>query len=184
MEAPHPPLMGHIGSLMAVEAFLVLVFAQFKGGFGSVGSGHVVFRGLEIVAVPLIGKDGSFVCHLPVGADRNRMAPVAPARGGYRLPCLEHGAAADKENGKEAGQPEDLGHGISFQHGERHKKQFLTSLNHNIKREQYKPECIRSFWLWRTVRLPVAQKNNSILLPSRSFAIKSLNKSDFIPIKK
>jgi hypothetical protein len=63
------------------------------------------------------------------------MALVASSRRRNRFPGYEHGAAADKENRKEAGQTEDFGHVISFQHDEQHKKHFLSSLNHNIKKE-------------------------------------------------
>lgn len=62
--------MGRIGSFVTIEAFLIFNFSPFQGGCGLIGSGHVVFRGLEIVPVPLIGENGGGVRQLPVGADR------------------------------------------------------------------------------------------------------------------
>ena len=94
MIAPLAPFMGLIGGLVTVEAFQVIHFAQFQGGGRLIGFGHVVCRGLEIIPVPLIVKNGRLVNHLPVGVDRDRMALFTSPGRGDCLPCRKHGTAA------------------------------------------------------------------------------------------
>jgi len=86
--------MGLIGGLVTVEAFQVIHFAQVQGGCRLIGFGHVVFRGLEIIPVPLIVKDGGLVNHLPVGVDRDRMALFTSPGRRDCLPGRKHGTAA------------------------------------------------------------------------------------------
>jgi len=94
MKVPRAPFMGLIGRLVTVEAFQVIHFAQFQGGGRLIGFGHVIFRGLEIIPVPLIVKDGGLVNYFPVGVDRDRMALFTSPGRRDCLPGSEHGTAA------------------------------------------------------------------------------------------
>jgi hypothetical protein len=99
---PHPPFMGLTRGFVTCETFLVFQLANLDGRCRFIGCGHVVFRSLEIKPVSFIGENRGLVCQLPVGADGYFMTLIASSRRGNRLPCLEHGTAADKENRKDA----------------------------------------------------------------------------------
>jgi len=83
MKASHASLVRRIGRFVALETSEFIDFAYLQGGGGLIALRHVVSRCLEIVPVPFIAENGNLVSHLPVGADGNGMALVAPSRWWY-----------------------------------------------------------------------------------------------------